>query len=502
MQRAALGCVALAFVAAALMSAYRYDCDDGYIFARIAMHAAGGHGPVYNIGERVEVYSSPLWLALLIPAPLVGLPVMAWAQLLGVALSLGMLALLFLAPTPSGAPWLRLLGPLVIVSSIGFLAYAGSGMDATLHAALALALALRLRCELDAPARRPLSALIAASAMLARVEAVPLCLAAACCRAFLPPRLSPRQRAGRLGWWLLAAAAPPAVYLAWRRLYFGSLLPNTYIAKAMPPAETLWWGAHYVRDWLAQTAGWPLLALLGALLAWRRLTPGDRAVALLTLAAMLTPAAMPGDWMPFHRLMLPALVLLALTMQQVTGAVWQACPTGRAWQAGTAFAALVVVLQLFQLTGGETRQTLARAARDVAWWKHLGAYLAPRVGRDDTVAVGAAGAISLPLAARVIDFYGLTDPVIARTPRRPGRYLPGHDRSNADRIMATRPRFIVPCTLVVATPLTALAAARELVWSEAEKELLGHPAVAADYALAHVPFEDKYLVIVERAVNE
>ncbi len=36
--------------------------DDTYIFLRYAENLARGHGPVFNVGERVEGYTSPLWL--------------------------------------------------------------------------------------------------------------------------------------------------------------------------------------------------------------------------------------------------------------------------------------------------------------------------------------------------------------------------------------------------------------------------------------------------------
>src|SRR5688572_12167490 len=39
--------------------------DDAYIFFRYAENWADGHGPVFNVGERVEGYSSILWTMIL-----------------------------------------------------------------------------------------------------------------------------------------------------------------------------------------------------------------------------------------------------------------------------------------------------------------------------------------------------------------------------------------------------------------------------------------------------
>ena len=39
--------------------------DDGFIYFRIVQNVVDPTGPVFNAGERVEVYTSPAWLAVL-----------------------------------------------------------------------------------------------------------------------------------------------------------------------------------------------------------------------------------------------------------------------------------------------------------------------------------------------------------------------------------------------------------------------------------------------------
>ena len=53
----------------------RWFClfDDALITLRYAENIARGHGPVWNIGERVEGVSSPLWTLLLVPFHWLGL---------------------------------------------------------------------------------------------------------------------------------------------------------------------------------------------------------------------------------------------------------------------------------------------------------------------------------------------------------------------------------------------------------------------------------------------
>ena len=43
----------------------RWTSDDGFINFRVVCNILAGHGPVFNVGERVEAFTSPLWIALL-----------------------------------------------------------------------------------------------------------------------------------------------------------------------------------------------------------------------------------------------------------------------------------------------------------------------------------------------------------------------------------------------------------------------------------------------------
>src|SRR2546423_5674851 len=44
---------------------HRWVEEDAFINFRIVDQIRAGHGPVFNIGQRVEVATSPLWLAML-----------------------------------------------------------------------------------------------------------------------------------------------------------------------------------------------------------------------------------------------------------------------------------------------------------------------------------------------------------------------------------------------------------------------------------------------------
>jgi arabinofuranosyltransferase len=60
--------LAIAAIAVALICGFLWrndTIDDAYIVYQYAKNIAAGHGAVFNIGERVEGYSSPFWVAVL-----------------------------------------------------------------------------------------------------------------------------------------------------------------------------------------------------------------------------------------------------------------------------------------------------------------------------------------------------------------------------------------------------------------------------------------------------
>ncbi|HEY5699466.1 MAG TPA: hypothetical protein VIT01_18320 [Acidimicrobiales bacterium] len=70
-------------VLAAQAYRYRWVTDDGFIYFRVVEQLQAGNGPVFNAGERVEVFTSPLWLAVLTVADVV-LPLhLEWLAVLG-----------------------------------------------------------------------------------------------------------------------------------------------------------------------------------------------------------------------------------------------------------------------------------------------------------------------------------------------------------------------------------------------------------------------------------
>ena len=237
----------------------RWMSDDAFINVRVVENLFAGHGPVYNVGERVEVGTSTLWLVALS----IGHALVPFVAISRLAVYGGLLAtVLGLAAATAGAVvlWRMLgrrgsslpLGAVVVAALPPFWDFATSGLETgliLLWLGLSfLLLARRLASVRRAdgprpPAWRPLApAVVIGLGPLVRPDLV--LIAAALGLALLAQsRFGFRSWAGAAG----AALAIPAAYEVVRAGYYASLVPNTALAKGAGSSE---WatGLHYLDD--------------------------------------------------------------------------------------------------------------------------------------------------------------------------------------------------------------------------------------------------------------
>lgn len=299
---------------------FRVLVDDGYIYLHIVQQIIAGHGPVYNVGQRVEVFTSPLWTFLLVPAALVSPASMETTSLvLGDLLAMaGLLAAAWAARTiwRRQAPnaFLAPAGLLVPVAVYAFWWLTCSGLEVGLSLAWlgGCALVIAASGGRPDPKLRRLELLMLGLGPLIRPEF--LLYSAVFVLWYLIAR---HHQLGRRG--LLAAAAwaaaLPVVYQLFRMGYYGEIVANTAIAKeATRPFPSR--GLGYLGNFVGVYWIWiPVLcitigALVPAVRALRRQGEGGWAYApvlALPLAGLLNIAyitAMGGDYFA-GRLLLP-----------------------------------------------------------------------------------------------------------------------------------------------------------------------------------------------------
>ena len=300
--------------------AHRWMFDDGFIYLRVVRQVRVGHGPVFNAGERVEAFTSPLWVAVLSVADLltpfrlewiaVGLGILC--SVLGGALAIAGAARLTRLDEPEG--FLVPVGIVVFAAVLPVWYFETSGLETGLVfawlGACMWVLASWARSEEARLSRFGL--VVIGLGWLVRPELVVDSLV------FVGVVLILTWRAttwpGRLGVVLWATGLPLA-YQVFRMGYYGSTVANTAIAKEGSRLR-LDAGWSYFQDFVGPYWLWvPVVVLVAGVyaplairLVRARHTRAASVLAAFVLAAMTNAGGrrVRGDYL-HGRLLLPAL---------------------------------------------------------------------------------------------------------------------------------------------------------------------------------------------------
>lgn len=303
---------------------HRWINEDAYINLRVVEQIFAGHGPVFNAGERVEVGTSPLWIAVLVVARLL----FGWllrdewiavlASLIAAVAAFAIAAIGTRALHRDEDSTVVPIG-LVLVAGVAVVwDFSTSGLEmglVWLWIAASWFVLVTLRDLTDSPRRRTLGAVVIGLGPLVRPD---LGLMMACFIAawFL---LAPTRRVRRD---LLAMFALPVAYQIFRMGYYANLVPNTAFAKDADGLH-LRQGWNYLFDFVDSYALWLTVPLMAAVLVVRARRDHDRRRNILVLAMVGGAAlhgayivAVGGDYM-HGRLLLPACFALAVPASTV-----------------------------------------------------------------------------------------------------------------------------------------------------------------------------------------
>jgi hypothetical protein len=384
--------------------------DDTDIFLVYARNLAQGHGFTYNIGERVEGFTSMLWVLIcsglfrlfnIFEAPLVLLNLLFGTIALTACLrrvkAFGLFIVL-IAAAPAWFAW-------------STLALMETGLWGMLLTLLVLAVAEQ---------RSGAVALLVPFLVLTRPEAMLWCP-----WAILVLGLGTvAQASWRQG--LKTMVLPLATYcvalagvLVFRLAYFGYPVPNTYYAKVSPNlVANLWNGLGYLFRYLISN---PVVFLVvgtwGAVLAGRlRRRHFDRSllVALCLLPGLGIPVLVGGDHFGSFRFYQPVWPLFCLLAAWELPS-WAARLTPRLqWWAPVIL--LIIGWILFAMPDPYHLKNEFRIARE---GRETGAAL-QEISRDldtsPTVAVITAGGIKYAYSGKVLDLMGLNSIEMAHAP--------------------------------------------------------------------------------------
>jgi arabinofuranosyltransferase len=259
-------------------------------------------------------------------------------------------------------------------------------------------------------------------------------------------RCGTRQTARALLFLVLPGALLVSAWLGWKLAYYGSILPNTYYAKMLPPAQTWFPGVRFL--WVFLDSYWlPGICALAVGLLFRSREGWNRQLGMLAglvLAGGVYAVRIGGDFMEFRVLVaiLPGLfVLLAWILVRV-------CP----WRWLTVSASVLVIVGSFDharrfefVHGIESVGILRGHLYDPKQsWVQVGHVLGELFDDPEApvrIATTASGAIPYYSSLPTVDMLGLTDAWVARhgITGAPGEgSSPGHNRLAPFRYLADR----------------------------------------------------------------
>jgi arabinofuranosyltransferase len=399
--------------------------DDAAITRSYAENIAHGHGYVYNVGgERVEGSTTMLWTLVLAVAYLVSdapeggilatTAVLAFLAVLAAAELTALIARRLAVPA----------GPALAAFALTMLALPGyfmwavwTMMELALWSALLLWLVLRLAERVGTGDERPDWFVLALAVLLplSRPEGIAVSLGLL----LLAGLLGPAQRRSLL----LAAVGSVAAFVgvtAFRQLYFGQPLPNTFYAKVSSDAlQGLEDGLKYAVSFVLHMPFAEVMLILWLALAiWATLTCRRHlAVAgavLLPAAAIFgmlaTYAGLGGDHFVLWRFYQPVMPLLPVAAALALAALAARSPLHdrpgvlvRTAISGTGAAAVLAVGWMhYHQSRFDIVKEYDLVERGVAFGEALND-VSPR----PTIGVGPAGGIALAYDGPILDLLGL-----------------------------------------------------------------------------------------------
>jgi arabinofuranosyltransferase len=407
-------------------------CDDAFITFRVVDNFHNDYGLRWNVVDRVQVFTHPLWCLLLVALGWMAGNLPLAAILFSILMSVA--AFLLILPRPGRENWDLVLLALLIPASKAVVQFGTSGLEGPLaYLLLVLLILAGGGLKPDWHRNDRWVPLLGAAIVLTRPDLLlivaPFCLAWVARKGF-------RRAAASIA----VGAAVIAIWEIFSFVYFGSLFPNTALAKlytGLPFFGGVLQGIHYIADFvLRDPAGVVGLATCVLLLMFRRNDLQARAVCTGILFYVLFVVAIGGDFMSGRFFAVPVFLAVAEAIR-TNGENTR--PLADSFPGASAAAIILVVIHFFGFNGFVTSNISRNGIADerrvyapalslaavydggpiqrVSWVRaaqELGK-TGPSVMR--AIAVGVVGYYGGP-NVHVLDVNALGDPLLSRLPAR------------------------------------------------------------------------------------
>lgn len=424
-----VSCAALA-VAGARREAWL--TDDALIVFRYVDNILAGRGAVFNVGERVEGYSSPLFLALLVMLRGIGIASATAAAMLGVlAMIVELVVLLGVTLRVARSNVAAIVVGVAFATQRMVWVWATGGLETGFYSALLLAAFASAVLDLSVRDLSVEHASVARTTILHVLVAFCRPEGIAFLVVYLAVIAARRDRAAVLPRALNIALPAIALGLLLRYGYYRALVANPYRAKVVGVPDVGFFGRGYV-EWFARRVGWldgvhglPWLLGIAAYL-WSR-KDGRREERALVLALLYIAVAFAiviasgGDYMCDFRLLRPVVGIVLFAIATAIGLATQATERGPRLLAAAAAVALVGSHALLQrkaspvfedAPAGPAHKRFLSVTTEQAM--HFRDALLRFAEPSDAVLADKSGMMGLGHTLRTIDATGLLSSVIER----------------------------------------------------------------------------------------
>jgi arabinofuranosyltransferase len=485
--------------------------DDAYISFRYLDNWLGGDGLVFNPGQRVEGYSNLLWIVLLAPLRLLGLP----PECASLILAAGFLCLLFLGVyrttlALTGERSYAVLSLVLAASSPLLARWSLSGLETVCFASF---IALANMAMAERAAHSPASSALLGASALTRPDGALYALAAFFSVVFAHGSNHGSDSRPKRGSLLRSALVPALIFASivilhtgFRLAYYSELFPNTYYAKVSGIDVSLApQGAGYLIGFLA--SGGVIYLLLAALSIFYRGLRGwvFYSLVLQILLTALYVVRVGGDYMPFYRFVLPVVPHLCVLGGIGIGAL--------ASRFGLRPAVTYLILIVFIAAGTvmtytspqmeSYRFTLNTNLEREAVARHL----KESYPADTLVALNPAGIIPYRTGMPTIDMLGLNDRHIARAKvvqSTTGPLMPGHMKYDGLYVCSREPHIVLTSggSFFLGSSAEEAAVQAALNSFAGDRDFLNAPDCRDKYSVRHKRVsEGKYIVyyLLDRA---
>jgi hypothetical protein len=460
--------------------------DDAFIFFRYAENLNSGDGLVYNVGERVEGYTSFSWVILMAVGDLAGFNIIIFSKITGLIFAFGCILLTAFSykftdviTTVTASTATFFLGTTGI-----FLPWGVSGAETTMFAFLVLLSVLYYLSIRSSGSPRDFSLLgaIAGVSTLTRPEGAIIFLVIILDQIL---HSQTRKRSVYLYsiFFFILLVIP---HFIWRLIYYGYPLPNPFYAKVGFGLSQVLRGLRYMVKF-----GIPALLIILPLIdpvfindflrRQRIMYPMFIIVIVYTLYIIIVG----GDFVPGVRFFAPVMALICILSASTIGVVFnrKIIP----FLISITILYNIYMLNFYYITPQMVTEPVTEAGREVGLW------LKNNAAPDAVIATNTAGSIPYYSGLKTIDMLGLNDAHIAHRemPDMGARYA-GHEKADGRYVLDRKPDYIqFWSSLGWETPVF-----------RSDKELYALPEFHEEYELRRITLPSgKILRLFERRQN-